>query len=128
MSAADPRVAQILEVDAQRRAALIACDFVVLDRLFADDMQHVHSTGREGGKDEYLHDLRTVFEFLEIERSNMKVRLFGDAALLTGGMKHRVRLRDTGDIVVIEAFGTQIWIPAGNGWQQIFYQATPLKE
>jgi len=127
VSAADPRVAAVLEADARRRAALIATDIEALDGLFADEMIHIHSTGREGGKAEYLEDLKTVFEFLEIERPHIKVRFYGDAALLTGPMLHRVRLRATGDVVVVEAFGAQIWSPTDGGWKQVFYQATPLK-
>ena len=123
----DPRTAEILAVDAQRRAALIACDLPVLDRLFADDMIHIHSTGYAGGKAAYLHDLQTIFEFIEIDRHDLEVRFLGDVALLTGPMTHRVRLRSNGDIVIVDAFGSQIWVPCEGGWKQVFYQATVVK-
>ena len=35
----------ILEIERRRRAALVAVDLDELERLFAEDLIHVHSTG-----------------------------------------------------------------------------------
>ena len=123
----DSRTAEILDADERRRAALIAGDIALLDRLLSDDLIHVHASGHACGKAEYFRDLKTWFAFLAIERSNLAVRFLGDAALLTGGMVHRVRLHDSGKIIVMDAFGSQIWVPSADGWQQVFYQATEIK-
>jgi ketosteroid isomerase-like protein len=118
---------EILKLDEERRAALIAGDFATLDRLLADDLVHVHGTGLPDGKAHYFQDLRETFEFVEITRGKTDVRFYGDAAILTGPMVHKVRLKSTGDIVTMAAFGIQIWERRTGGWKQVFYQATPVK-
>ena len=123
----DPRRTALLKLEEARRAALVAADFDALDRLLADDLVHVHGTGIPGGKAHYFEDIRNRFSFVEITRGEPEIRFLGDAALMTGPMLHKVRLKATGDIVTMAAFGTQIWVPAGGGWKQIFYQATPIK-
>ena len=120
-------VAEILKRDEERRTALIAGDFDTLDRLLADDLVHVHGTGLPDGKAHYFQDLRETFEFVEITRDEPVIRLYGDAAVITGPMIHKVRLKANGNIVTMAAFGIQIWERRAGGWQQVFYQATPVK-
>lgn len=124
--AADPRTARILELERRRCAALIAADFATLDQLLAEDLIHVHGSGTPDTKAHYFEDIRTAFEFLAIERTDARVRFHGDVAVLTGPMMHRVRVRGSGEIVVMHAFGTQIWAPAGGSWKLMLYQATPI--
>ncbi|HLG89353.1 MAG TPA: nuclear transport factor 2 family protein [Alphaproteobacteria bacterium] len=123
----DPRAAEILRLDEQRRAALIAGDFATLDRLLADDLVHVHGTGLPDGKAHYFRDLRESFEFVAITRGETRVRLHGEAAIVTGPMIHKVRLKADGKLVEMAAYGTQIWERRSDGWRLVFYQATPVK-
>jgi len=123
----DPRAAEILRLDEARRAALIAGDLATLDRLLADDLVHVHGTGLPDGKAHYFQDLRETFEFVEIRRGETEVRLYGEAAVVTGPMVHKVRLRADGSMVEMAAYGIQIWECRAPGWQLVFYQATPVK-
>jgi ketosteroid isomerase-like protein len=121
------RAAEILALDEQRRAALIAGDFATLDRLLADDLVHVHGTGLPDCKAHYLQDLRETFEFVAISRGETQVRVYGDAAIVTGPMLHKVRLKTDGKLVEMAAYGTQIWERRSDGWKLVFYQATPVK-
>ena len=121
------RAAEILKLDEERRTALIAGDFDTLDRLLVDDLVHVHGTGLPDGKAHYFRDLRESFEFVEITRDEPEIRLYGDAAVVTGPMIHKVRLKSTGAIVTMAAFGIQIWEHRADDWKLVFYQATPVK-
>jgi ketosteroid isomerase-like protein len=123
----DPREAEILKLDEARRAALIAGDFATLDRLLADDLVHVHGTGLPAGKAHYFQDLREGYEFVAITRGETHVRLYGAAAIVTGPMLHKVRLKADGKLVEMAAYGTQIWERRAEGWKLVFYQATPVK-
>lgn len=122
----DPRIAKIIALDEQRRAAMIAEDFAALDRLLADDLVHVHAGGNADTKQQYFRLIEDVCGFVAIERGPMAVRFYGDTAVVTGAMTHRVRIKPTGVIRTMEAFGTQVWAPHGDSWRQVLYQATEI--
>jgi ketosteroid isomerase-like protein len=117
---------QLLEQEQQRQAALIAGDFVALDRILADDLIHVHGGGNVDSKAQYLELLKTLFVFVAIERRNPDIRFLGDTALMTGEMTQTVRLNATGEVKTIRAFGTQVWARRGGEWRQVLYQATEI--
>jgi ketosteroid isomerase-like protein len=122
----DPRTAQIIALDDERRAAMIAEDFAALDRLLADDLVHVHAAGNADTKAQYLKMIADFCGFEAIERGPMTVRFYGDTAILTGTMSHTVRIKPTGAVRIMEAFGTQVWAPHGDSWRQVLYQATEI--
>jgi ketosteroid isomerase-like protein len=122
----DPRAAQIIALDEERRAAMIAEDFVALDRLLADDLVHVHAAGNADTKAQYLKMIADFCGFEAIERGPMTVRFYGDTAILTGPMSHTVRIKPTGVVRTMDAFGTQVWAPNGDSWRQVLYQATEI--
>ena len=122
----DPRVAQIVALDEQRRAAMIAEDFATLDRLLADDLVHVHAAGNADTKAQYLKMIADFCGFEAIARGPMTVRFYGDTAVLTGPMTHTVRIKPTGAVRTMAAFGTQVWAPDGDSWRQVLYQATEI--
>jgi ketosteroid isomerase-like protein len=126
MAKDDPRVADIIALDEARRAAMIAEDFAALDRLLADDLVHVHAAGNTDTKAQYLKMIADFCVFVAIERGPMTVRFYGDTAVLTGPMTHTVRIKPTGAIRTMEAFGTQVWARDGDSWRQVLYQATEI--
>jgi ketosteroid isomerase-like protein len=122
----DPRAPRIIALDEQRRAAMIAEDFVALDRLLADELIHVHAAGNADTKAQYLKMIADFCGFEAIERGPMTVRFYGDTAIVTGPMTHTVRIKPTGATRTMEAFGTQVWAPHGDSWRQVLYQATEI--
>jgi ketosteroid isomerase-like protein len=125
-NAEDPRVAKILKLEERRRAALIAADIPMLDRLLADDLIHIHAGGNADTKPQYFSLVKNICEFMVIERPEIAIRFHGDVAIVTGPMKHTVRVKATREIRTMEAFGTQVWAPHGDTWQQVLYQATEI--
>jgi ketosteroid isomerase-like protein len=123
----DTRAGQVMRAEAARQAALIAADFAALDRLLADDLEHVHAGGNADTKAQYFTLLTTMIEMVAIERRDLKVALYGPVAIMTGVMLHHVRIKATGQIVVMEAFGTQIWVETDGAWRLRLYQATEIK-
>jgi len=122
----DPRTPKIIALDEERRAAMIAEDFAALDRLLADDLVHVHAAGNADTKAQYLKMIADFCGFVAIERGPMTVRFYGDTAVLTGPMTHTVRIKPTGAVRIMMAFGTQVWAPEGDSWRQVLYQATEI--
>jgi hypothetical protein len=123
---ADPRAAKILELEERRRAALIAADIPALDRLLADELIHIHAGGNADTKAQYFSLVKNICEFMVIERPEIAIRFLGDVAIVTGPMKHTVRVKATKEIRNMDAFGTQVWAPHGDTWQQVLYQATEI--
>ena len=126
-TAADPRIEQVLRAEEARQAALIAGDLVALDRLLADDLEHVHAGGNADTKEQYFALLGAMISMVKIERWDLKVALYGTVAIMTGGMRHVVRLKATGETVTMDAFGTQIWVETNGTWRLRLYQATEIK-
>jgi ketosteroid isomerase-like protein len=126
MTTDDPRIAKIIALDEQRRAAMIAEDFAALDRLLADDLVHVHAAGNADTKQQYFKLIADFCAFVAIERGPMIVRFYGDTAVVTGAMTHTVKIKPTGTIRTMDAFGTQVWAPHGDSWRQVLYQATEI--
>jgi ketosteroid isomerase-like protein len=126
MIADDPRASKIIALDEARRAAMIAEDFAALDRLLADDLVHVHAAGNADTKAQYLKMIADFCGFVKIDRGPMTVRFYGDTAVMTGPMTHTVRIKPTGAVRSMAAFGTQVWAPHGESWRQVLYQATEI--
>ena len=126
MTMDDPRTPRIIALDEERRAAMIAEDFTALDRLLADELIHVHAAGNADTKAQYLKMIADFCGFEAIERGPMTVRFYGDTAILTGPMTHTVRIKPTGAVRTMAAFGTQVWAPHGDSWRQVLYQATEI--
>jgi ketosteroid isomerase-like protein len=122
----DPRTPKIIALDEERRAAMIAEDFAALDRLLADDLVHVHAAGNADTKAQYLKMIADFCGFVAIARGPTTVRFYGDTAVMTGPMSHTVRIKPTGAVRTMEAFGTQVWAPHGDSWRQVLYQATEI--
>jgi len=126
MTTDDPRTHKIIALDEARRAAMIAEDFAALDRLLADDLVHIHAAGNADTKAQYLKMIADFCGFEAIERGPVTVRFYGDTAVMTGRMTHTVRIKPTGAVRTMEAFGTQVWARQGDGWRQVLYQATEI--
>ena len=126
MTTDDSRTPKIIALDEARRAAMIAEDFAMLDQLLADDLVHIHAAGNADTKAQYLKMIADFCGFEAIERGPITVRFYGDTAVMTGPMTHTVRIKPTGAVRTMEAFGAQVWARRGDSWQQVLYQATEI--
>jgi hypothetical protein len=117
---------EILEREATRGHALVERDFDTLERLLADDLLHIHSTGVVHDKAAYLDYVRGPLAFLSVERQDLKVTMLGDAAVMTGTMSNVMRPPGPAAPVTVDSHVVQIWIPGSAGWQLAVFQATRL--
>jgi ketosteroid isomerase-like protein len=118
----------ILELESRRRTALVAVDLEELDRLFADDLVHVHSTGLVHSKPELLQHINQKRAFLAIERGALHIRIEGDIAVMTGTMTNRMCSREENGHILLHGFVTQVLRRSAEGWRFISFQLTPLQE
>ncbi len=118
----------VLEAERRRQAALVAVDLAELDRLFADDLTHVHSTGMVHDKGQLMRHIDQKRAFISVTRGPLNVRIHGDVAVMTGPITNRMRSKDGSGEIVLEGFVTQVLRRSEEGWKFINFQLTPARE
>lgn len=128
MSIARTYEAEVLAVEQQRQNALINGDLTVLDEIFDDSLVHIHAPGLVHTKSLLLEHVATRQAYLGITRQDLQVRLFGEAAVLTGGIVNRMRAPEGGERV-LEGVVTQVLHRGTDGkWRFVSFQMTPYGE
>ncbi|WP_323013643.1 nuclear transport factor 2 family protein [Devosia sp.] len=121
---ASPLGRELLAFEDARKAALIAADAEMLDRILANDLQHIHSSGQVHRKADFIAHVRRMGGFLSIERGEILLHSDGRTALLVGSTINRVRRMETDEIAALEGMGTVVAIRGPAGWQVLLSQIT----
>ena len=109
---------EILELEKQRCAALMAADLEALALIVSDDLVHIHGNGHVDAKAEYLTGVRSKYIFHKIERGALNVRVYGDFAVVVGPLKQTVEVRGIEGQNEMTALSSQTWIRSACGWRQ----------
>lgn len=117
--------AALLEFEQQRQQALIHADLPRLEKMLADDLVHIHSTGMVHNKAQFLAHVQRMGGFVAIQRETPDIQLEGDIAILTGHTRNRVRLLETGEEAERFGFSTLVLRRSASGWQILLSQLTP---
>lgn len=117
---------EILRLENERCRALVQRDLQTLAALMDDALVHVHATGKVDDKEQYLEMVAKHIDFLSVERSDMRVRVFGDTAIASGRLEQAIVLRESGEERLMKAYATQVWLRGEDGWRQCAFQATNL--
>ena len=118
----------VLEAEHLRQKALVALDMAALDKLFADDLTHIHSTGLTHNKGELLGHIERRRTFIAIERGPLDIRIEGNLAIMTGRIINHMRAPGGEGEVVLEGVVTQVLRKTADGWKFIHFQFTPNRE
>lgn len=111
-------IAEVLETEHRRRAALIDEDYQQVERIFADDLVYVHTSGMIHNKSEYLAYVRDRVRYLDMQRAQLNVRIYGrDTAVMTGLQTNTLQERNDTKVIQTEGFVTQVWVCTTQGWQ-----------
>jgi ketosteroid isomerase-like protein len=109
---------EILEAERQRCDCLMRGDVDRLAALLADDLVHIHGNGQIDDKACYLDGVARKYLFRAIERHNLRIRTYGDVAVMTGRLTQTIVEQETEQEQPIEAVTTQTWIRTDRGWLQ----------
>lgn len=116
-------VADVLRHEESRYRAMIARDFPALDQLLADDLTYTHNNALVDDKPAFMKRLRDrVAVYLKIERSEVRVQVFGSVAVVTG--KAEITTEKSNPVVRF----VNVWVRADVGWQNALWQATPIQK
>ena len=112
----------------QRRCqALMDGDAATLESMLTDDLVHVHLSGKTDTKAGYMAGFRNEYLFRDVTRGDLTIRVFGDAAVMTGPLSQTLIVRASGEELAVSAVTTQVWNRTGKGWELNTCHNAPLK-
>lgn len=115
----------VRKAEADRFAAMRTRDLAALDRLLASDLTYTHGDGRVVDKAVFIADLKTGdFQYRAIEASDVKVRILGDVAIVTGSAAMSVV--NKGAPADIRIRYTNVHVRRSDAWQMIAWHANRL--
>ena len=113
---------EVLKAEDSRYAAQAADDFDAMQRLFADELVYVHSTGVVDDKGSYIERQRAGLHYRAMRRSNVKVRIYGCLAIITGNGSFDVTQK--GQDSTVSLLFHSIWAKRGSSLQFVSWEST----
>ena len=120
----DGEAQAILDLERRRCAAIGSANLPELADVLADDYFHVMGNGTIKGKADYIETIRNGPRVPE--RGELKVRVYGDTAVMTGDILNRINTPGK-EPRVIDAMVTQVAVKSGGHWRFVSFQITPKR-
>ena len=120
----DP-VREVQQTEELRIKSLLGNDIPSLDRILADDLTYAHSTGKVEHKREFLSLLAAgILRYKNFECSDVQVRVYGNAAVVTGKADIHVEFGGKADHVLLRY--TAVYVRKDGSWQMVAWQSTKI--
>lgn len=117
----------LIEIEHQWAAAYVAGDADKLDSIFSPDYIQTNTRAVVTGKAEEVGDLRAGgFHYEKFETTEMKVQLYGDAAVVTGKIYLKGVQKKSGKTIEGNMRMTDTFIRQGGKWQVVASQTTAM--
>ena len=116
---------QILKMERDRAAAVVKADVATLEGLTSDDYILINANGQMSDKATTMSDIKTGrIKLTANEVSDMKVRLYGDTAVVTG--KSSAQGTIGGRPLKGPVMFTRVYVKADGKWRSVAFQQTPI--
>ena len=116
---------RILQLEEERRQALLQRDIPTLDRLVADDYMETSPNGTIRNKSQNINDLKAGNAKLDyLNFSNLKVRVNGNTAVVTGVVTRKGSVQ--GKEFSGQARYTRVYVKRDGRWQAVVAHSTPV--
>ncbi|HKA20238.1 MAG TPA: nuclear transport factor 2 family protein [Blastocatellia bacterium] len=113
---------EIRQVEDKRREGLLRGDTTTLDQIFADDYSVVNQFGQVQTKAEMMYALKSgALKFESVVEDNVSIRVYGDAAVLTGRATSKHEGRESTQLRF-----TRVYLKRQGRWQTVAYQVTRI--
>jgi len=113
----------ILKLEQQWVDALVKADTAALEKLYTDDLIYTHSSGTVDTKATYIDSLKTgKAKYESIERDEVKVRFYGDTAIVTCRSVIKVNKN------TINARYIHVYVKQKGAWRMAAHQTTRLAQ
>ena len=117
---------EVRRLEDERVEAMLARDAAALRRLLADDLTYTHSTGRTQTKAEFIRQYTETDErYTRFDRSDVKIRAYGDSAVVTGTAKMALQGGAAGERSFEIRF-IDVWARRSGRWQMVAWHSTRL--
>ena len=118
---------EIRKAESDRFTAMLKGDAATLEKLLAPELSYTHGDGRVVDKAQFIAELKAGdFKYESIESTDVKVRVFGDTAIVTGGAGMRVVNKGIPAQIRIRYTNTQM--RRNGSWQMVAWHATRLAQ
>jgi ketosteroid isomerase-like protein len=104
------------------RQALLKKDAAALSRVVADDLTYTHSSNLHQDKAALLASLKEPTVYEAIDFKDLKVRIYGNTALVKGDVDFRNNL--DGKVTLSKLNVLHVLVKGPQGWQLVARQAT----
>ena len=113
---------EALKAEDARYAAQTGGDFAAMERLFGDDLVYVHSSGDLDDKKGFIEAQRSkAVIYRTMQHSEVKVRVYGPVAIITGRGKFDVTVK--GEERTVNILFHSIWVRRGGDLRFISWHA-----
>ena len=118
----------ILRLEQEGREATLKNDVEANDRLLADNWININPDGSVTTKAKLMELLKTSpFKIMAIETDEVTVRVYGDAAVVTGRSTSKRAGQGAGEIVTRQVRFTRVYARRQGRWQVVSAQNTLIK-
>lgn len=115
---------EILGLEDQRLAAMVARDFGALEKLVHEDLLYTHSSGITDTKASWLESMKAgKTKYKSASTSDRQVRFFGEVALVRG--KAAIEAEINGQPRSLKLFFLNAWTRTPQGWKFAAWQSCP---
>jgi len=119
--------AAVRQAEAARFAAMAANDVTALEPMLGDDLVYTHSTAQVETKREFLQNMRDgTIRYVSIAARDQVVRVYGEAAVITGGATITSVNRGQKRLSVLRY--TDVWVQRDGRWQMVTWQSTRVPD
>jgi len=118
----NPDAAEILRLEDERYAAMLAKDVKALERLLDGELVYMHSSGVADTKESYIRGLREqVWDYQRIGRTEQTVKVSGDTALVFNRLAISIKVR--GVQKELDNRALAVWVRRGGAWRLVALQS-----
>ncbi len=118
---------EVAQLSQRTHEALIAGDTATLESIQTEDWLVIGPTGEVVGKARQAKDLKDgTTDFLSMDPSEVKVRVYGDTAVVTG--RYKVKLKDKGQETGGNVRISEFFAKVGGKWKNVSSQVTFIAE
>lgn len=115
---------EILVLEDQRFAAMVARDFAALEKMVHGDLLYTHSSGVTDTKASWLESMKSGrTRYKSAASSERQVRFFGDVALVRG--KAAIEAEINGEPRSLKLLFLNAWVRTPQGWKFAAWQSCP---
>jgi ketosteroid isomerase-like protein len=114
---------ELKKLETDRAAAAVKGDVATLEKQTSDDYTFINLYGQMSDKSQMVNNFKTgKTKLTSNEVSDMKVRVYGDTAVITG--KADVAGTMAGKDTKGQIMFTRVYVKKGGSWQSVAFQQT----